>query len=195
MKHLSLLCLTLLLCTLPSIAQDYNSQNRGSIQHEQINDSSFLKELEKFTTSSKSVNSAICDYFVFAIYVYPTGDNLTCVGYTVGILMNEYDGRLFNPDYYYKDSLNLMVVKFDTRLKNKHIPGIQLKKLRDMDILFSKLLSEEDGVITGTNKAFIYNDCIENKERIDFDQVELVPADKSIFKDFPWEQYTIEQVK
>jgi hypothetical protein len=167
-----------------SITHQGFSQNLILNKKMEIKVTKFSNELQTFIKACNNEAPKLCQYFVYVVYAYPLNNQEKCIGYTVSYIFNSSDLNNIKPQYYYSDSINLIVVRFNPRIKEESIPGLKLNKIVDSTIIYNKLLPEKKGFITGISRAFIYNDCPHRKERINYESLDMVPKEKSIFTDF-----------
>jgi len=152
----------------------------------------FKEELNKFIDKTNKRDLNICKYYVYVIYMYPISQEQSCYGYTISYIFNydEYDD--VKPEYYFSDSANIILIKFNPEIKNKDIPGLILKKINDDDK--NKILSKlppKSRYGTGISDAFIYNICGKKKEIIYYENSDNIPKEKSILRNFIFDNFKV----
>lgn len=143
---------------------------------------SFVTELNKFI-EKVNTNSKMNEYFVFVIRVCRL--DTSCISYTIGVIPNERNYEDVMPQYQITDSTDVIIVSFDSDIREKSIPGCNLVKIDSerKEIIKSKLLHQ--GFITGTFNGLIYKQCGDDPEKIFYENSDLIPRRQSIFRKFP----------
>lgn len=155
------------------------SQNYELVNAKINYDNTFLYELNYFINKCNAKGKASM-YYVYVVRVYPLNNQKNCIGYTVSYIINYWETKFIQPQLYYSDSINLVVVMFDDNIEEKSIRGLPLKKIENIDII-TKKISPEDDDWTGTSEAFIYNDCGGKKEIINYRSSDFLPQGKHIY--------------
>lgn len=158
------------------------------------NPTSIKLETVKYLNNIYKKYDKIKKYFVFAIRV--STDSLNCNYYTVGFVMNESNYKGVNPNYIINDNINMIVVSFDDNVAKFEIPGYDIHKI-DESIeknIMDRLMKEKDGFITGAFNGIILKKCGDMITKTEYDDMGMMPPDRSIFRDFPG-NYIIERIR
>jgi len=68
------------------------------------------EEIFKFINKTNKSDFNLCKYNVYVIYVYQLNQEQNCNGYTVGYIHNFIDYNEIEPQYYFSDSTNIIIM-------------------------------------------------------------------------------------
>lgn len=151
---------------------------------------SFIEELNNFIDKTNKSSSNFCKYYVYVVYVYPFNNDINCNEYTISYIQNHIEYNFVEPQYYYSDNSNLIIVNFNTLVKNKKITGIILNEINDnsKEQILCKLTPKMN-FLSGSPEAYIYNNCGQKPEKIYFEKLDYIPKEKSIYVNYPFDKF------
>lgn len=146
-------------------------------------------ELLHFIDSVKSDLGELYKYSVFVAYIFPSNlDKQKGMCFTLGYILNGFEVKNVSPDFVYYYGGEIVVIRIAEEIKGKFNKTLHKISLEDSLKIVQKLYpTSKKGISAITYEARALVSCEEgNKVRkVFYDNSNVVPREKSIYKNFP----------